>query len=210
MKYVIDVPDKYVSKEDGQLYVALRSEECDESLNPTWVCTGYHCEPYNQQSAFNKGMDSYKSRKYGDCDKCLREFGTLGCCTTVSNQWVYSCEDGMLEYARKEGYAEGWEKGYSDCHDKEIGYKDGYHAGLEDAWECAGKITEICLADAWECFGTDSIGEVIKNHTASEAIQKMKDWEIRNRECDGCQAPKHICVLCKRNYADLFVGGEAE
>jgi len=34
-----------------------------------------------------------------DCEHCNRTYGTLGCCSTVSNKWVYSCEEGHKEYA---------------------------------------------------------------------------------------------------------------
>lgn len=33
-----------------------------------------------------------------DCKHCSRTYGTLGCCSTVSNKWVYSCEEGHREY----------------------------------------------------------------------------------------------------------------
>jgi len=33
-----------------------------------------------------------------DCQHCNRTYGTLGCCSTVSNKWVYSCEEGHKEY----------------------------------------------------------------------------------------------------------------
>ncbi len=33
-----------------------------------------------------------------DCDHCSNTYGTLGCCTTVNNQWVYSCTEGQKEY----------------------------------------------------------------------------------------------------------------
>ena len=39
-----------------------------------------------------------KSRPFGDCSKCIHTYGTLGCCTTVSNEWVYDCEHGMEQY----------------------------------------------------------------------------------------------------------------
>ena len=47
-KYIIDVPNNgYVSKEDGCLYIPLRSDGCDPLMvNPTWLLTGYHAEPY--------------------------------------------------------------------------------------------------------------------------------------------------------------------
>ncbi len=33
-----------------------------------------------------------------DCEHCNRTYGTLGCCSTVSNKWIYSCEEGQREY----------------------------------------------------------------------------------------------------------------
>ena len=33
-----------------------------------------------------------------DCEHCNRKYGTLGCCSTVSNKWIYSCEEGHREY----------------------------------------------------------------------------------------------------------------
>lgn len=33
-----------------------------------------------------------------DCDHCSKTYGTLGCCATVSNKWVYSCTEGQKEY----------------------------------------------------------------------------------------------------------------
>ena len=33
-----------------------------------------------------------------DCKHCSRTYGTLGCCSIVSNKWVYSCEEGHREY----------------------------------------------------------------------------------------------------------------
>ena len=33
-----------------------------------------------------------------DCEHCSKTYGTLGCCTTVSNKWVYSCKIGQKEY----------------------------------------------------------------------------------------------------------------
>ena len=39
---------------------------------------------------------------YHDCEHCAKTYGTLGCCTTVSNKWVYSCEEGHREYWEKQ------------------------------------------------------------------------------------------------------------
>ena len=33
-----------------------------------------------------------------DCEKCSRTYGSLGCCDTVNNKWVYYCKEGQREY----------------------------------------------------------------------------------------------------------------
>ena len=35
-----------------------------------------------------------------DCEHCAKTYGTLGCCDTVGNEWVYSCKEGHEEYAK--------------------------------------------------------------------------------------------------------------
>lgn len=48
-----------------------------------------------------------KSRPFGDCSKCIHTYGTLGCCTTVSNEWVYDCEHGMEQYKSTKAEPQG-------------------------------------------------------------------------------------------------------
>ena len=33
-----------------------------------------------------------------DCEHCSKIYGTLECCDSVSNKWVYSCKEGHREY----------------------------------------------------------------------------------------------------------------
>lgn len=35
------------------------------------------------------------------CDRCIHTYGTLGCCSTVHNEWVFDCDFGQEQY-RKE------------------------------------------------------------------------------------------------------------
>lgn len=41
-----------------------------------------------------------------DCEHCSKTYGTLGCCTTVHNEWVYSCEEGHREYEEQQKQSE--------------------------------------------------------------------------------------------------------
>lgn len=47
-----------------------------------------------------EALSKIESGRYveGDCEHCARTFGTLSCCDTVNNEFVYSCEEGMTEY----------------------------------------------------------------------------------------------------------------
>lgn len=33
-----------------------------------------------------------------DCEHCSKTFGSFGCCSTVNNEMIYSCEEGHREY----------------------------------------------------------------------------------------------------------------
>lgn len=48
-----------------------------------------------------EALEQIESGRYvkGECSICSKEYGTLGCCTTVNNHWVYSCKEGMGQYA---------------------------------------------------------------------------------------------------------------
>ena len=53
-----------------------------------------------------------------------------------------------------------------------------YQRGLEDAWECARKIfNDIPEKDTLTMFHEDSFRLVFQNHTAQDAIAKIKDYE---------------------------------
>lgn len=46
-----------------------------------------------------------KEKKYpdhpaGNCQKCVNTYGTLGCCSTVGNEWHYYCEEGQAEWEK--------------------------------------------------------------------------------------------------------------
>ena len=54
-----------------------------------------------------------------DCDHCFHTFGSLGCCDTVNNEWVYSCREGQKEYLiyRVLEIIDKWEKHLSNYTD---------------------------------------------------------------------------------------------
>jgi hypothetical protein len=87
-------------------------------------------------------------------------------------------EDTMVELLRKawhEGEAEGIRRAEAE-------YNKGYQEGLDKAWECARKIAER-EDDMRNCFHDIAPAEIFGKYSASEAIEKIKEWEEKQKEC---------------------------
>lgn len=107
----------------------------------------------------------------------------------VENLTPYTEPD--MEQVRKEAYDKGYENGFIAGRLKaeksgQSFYKDGYQRGLNDAWEAARKIcTNWVMPDSVlsEIFGMDkTIDDIMKESTASEAIEKIRQYEQRREE----------------------------
>ena len=77
-----------------------------------------------------------------------------------------------------EAYHRGYDKGYADkTNNDEVSNKlakDIYQRGLDDAWECA---RELYLNGACKDLFGEYFNTFIKNHTAQEAIEKLKAYK---------------------------------
>ena len=89
-----------------------------------------------------------------------------------------------IEQVRKEAYQKGYETGYEDGYNEPgKNQQEAYQRGLADAWEAARKISlaKIDGGFSWESmnnmFGTDSPSKIYKTFTASEAIEKIRQYE---------------------------------
>lgn len=40
----------------------------------------------------------YPNHPVGNCQKCSKTYGSLGCCDTVNNELRYYCEEGQMEW----------------------------------------------------------------------------------------------------------------
>lgn len=86
-----------------------------------------------------------------------------------------------LEQVRKEAYDSGYD-------DAKGGYENGFENGMIVAWDAARKISmsKIDGGFSWESmnnmFGTDSPSKIYKTFTASEAIEKIRQYEQENEE----------------------------
>ena len=90
-----------------------------------------------------------------------------------------------------DAYQRGYENGFVAGHLKaeksgQSFYEDGYQRGLNDAWDAARKIcTNWVLPDSVlsKIFGMGkTIDDIMKENTASEAIEKIRAYEQENEE----------------------------
>ena len=126
--------------------------------------------------------DYHKSHPHGNCDECSKEYGTLGCCSTVSNKWIYNCERGMADYAYNKGFKDGMEEAKTQAeldvaHDIENVAKSNYQKGLSDAWECIKKIQDMPEDVRVEIFDNRSVYHIIRKHTGYEIMEMIKAYE---------------------------------
>ena len=89
--------------------------------------------------------------------------GTAYVCSAIGTP--YTAPD--LEQVRKEAYKEG----------REAGIKDG----MCEAWETARKIANIPYCEEEKVFGSGGWA-FIEKHTASEAIEKIRQYEQEKEE----------------------------
>jgi hypothetical protein len=82
--------------------------------------------------------------------------------------------------ARKEGYKSGYQDG---CNDKQHDLECDYAKGLADAWECARSVinNEVPF-EFWNLASGQSNLEVFKHYSATGAIDKIKEYEEKQKE----------------------------
>ena len=61
-------------------------------------------------------------------------------------------------------------------------YEHGYEQGLEDAWECVRKISSMDSKTRDEVFGLVITSNIFDENTASEAIEKIRQYEQEQEE----------------------------
>lgn len=96
-----------------------------------------------------------------------------------------------MEKVREEAYEDGYKTAKVQCNIqaekdlREVGERH-YQKGLSDAWEAARKIcTNWVLPDSVlsKIFGMDkTIDDIMKENKASEAIEKIRQYEQRQEE----------------------------
>ena len=89
-----------------------------------------------------------------------------------------------LEQVRKEGYEKGYETGYEDGYNEPgKNQQEAYQRGLSDAWEAARKFMSEVIDARFrnnfmvEIFRWDNAVGAMKVYSASEAIEKIRQYE---------------------------------
>ena len=158
--YIIHFDDKPLQDLDDELYY-----RCFEiPWFSTTDTTISRLTPYTEDSAYAHG--------YTEAESKYREI-----------------RDELEKQAYQRGYKEAYDTAYADAEEiHESGKRAMYQKGLKDAWEAARKIcTNWVLSDSLlsKIFGIDkTIDDVMKENTASEAIEKIRAYE-QEKEEDG-------------------------
>lgn len=93
----------------------------------------------------------------------------------------------LFENGYDQGYVDGQKEKLANAmiHDHEVAEKTAYEQGLNDAWECARKISMPENEGGMSVKALQSIfgkAREIFNCTASEAIAKIKEYEDKQKQ----------------------------
>lgn len=97
----------------------------------------------------------------------------------------------IIEEIKNEAYQRGSEDAWKrivDVRSKDI--ECGYNRGLNDAWECARKIAEMKWEDCEKLFELAQLQNIIFDFTAQEAMQKIKDYERKQKWAEQAKRGK--------------------
>ena len=110
-----------------------------------------------------------------------------------------------------QGYSDGLADGNINSGLLADRVREAYNNGLDDAWECARKILfdSSLPRDILTELGADSFSGVIHKCSASEAIEKIKEYEEQKKQseksCDDCRfadltAHEFPCSVCSASH----------
>lgn len=118
-----------------------------------------------------------------------------------------------------QGYSDGLADGNINSGLLADRVREAYNNGLDDAWECARKILfdSSLPRDILTELGADSFSGVIHKCSASEAIEKIKEYEEQKKQseksCDNCRfadltAYEFPCSACSESHTLKWQGNE--
>lgn len=116
-----------------------------------------------------------------------------------------------LEQIRREAYEKGQKDLRESCVPKDeeaygIGYHEGFQCGLDLAWNAAKKIENLSEAEKFEIFGEYDMFHIMRCYTASEAIEKIRQYEQTQKKLEREKEEKKPISTeeAMRQYLDKF------
>lgn len=81
---------------------------------------------------------------------------------------------------------------YEAAHSK--GFEDGYEAGLDAAWNIAGRIVVTSCSIIDNLFNISNWYDVFVYYTAKEAIQRLKEYDYQ-KQCEEAKAARQKIII---------------
>ena len=161
--YIIHFDDKPWEDLDNELYYRCKEIPWFSTTDTTIS----RLTPYTEDSAYAHG--------YTEAESKYREI-----------------RDELEKQAYQRGYEKAYDTAYADAEEiYESGKRAMYQKGLKDAWEAARKIGSNSMCSLKEMgfdFSQCAVDDynpswfVVKNYSASEAIEKIRQYEQRQEE----------------------------
>ena len=96
----------------------------------------------------------------------------------------YKTGEELIEQAYQCGYNTGYSKAETDYHAKtEDDRQSSYELGLNMAWEAAYKLV-FNQGNIRDVFDTESLGSIFEEYSATEAIEKIRAYEEKQKKQD--------------------------
>ena len=134
--------------------------------------------------------------------------------------------ENRVRQAYNSGYDTGFHDGEIAGYDKTDIWQDGFHKGLDEAWECAKRLIYLSIDggmtydDISKAFGfhVTNKADIFRTNTAYEAIEKIRAYESKLNEPEEkkievteenfrkvCEALKYITEkeCCSYDYGDV-------
>lgn len=120
--------------------------------------------------------------------------------------------DELEKQAYQRGYEEAYDTAYADAEEiYESGKRAMYQKGLKDAWEAARKITgsvtdgSLNYNELNVLFGSKYPESIINKYSASEAIEKIRQYEQKQEESEEPKKEQSVTVEeVMRQYLETF------
>ena len=117
-----------------------------------------------------------------------------------------------IEAAYDKGYKSGINDGNINDGTFAAKVKEAYNNGLNDAWECVGKMERLLYSDIFsDVFGNTDFYTVVTKMTASEAMTKLKEYEeIHIGDEIIFKGKKYIVINIPKYGGDVVIVNETD